>query len=223
MSIAAWVAHRPSPACASIRGQGKPNIPRPRILPVRESDCLVAELRGLDLRYVSTKFSDYTKTPFFQDPGPATDEAWEALMAGMLIRVTAEELSPANQSSILLPQDSNQLAWLGVYHDLHCINTLRRWIHRDYYHPNLTGAEFNKFQAHTSHCLDMLRQTVQCHADAYLMTFRWTDSEPKPAFNPAMPRRTCVDFDLMRQSLKPRFVGLEEIQGLKNPLMNQGM
>lgn len=70
------------------------------------------------------------------------------------------------------------------------------------------------------HCLDILRQTIQCHADAYLMTFRWTEIERKPVFSPKMPVRTCVDFDLLRESLQPRSVELEEMQRLRNPTMN---
>lgn len=73
------------------------------------------------------------------------------------------------------------------------------------------------------HCLDMLRQTIQCHADTYPMTFRWTESEQKPVFNPKTPVRTCIDFNLLRESLKPRSVGLEEIRGLKNPMLSKGI
>ncbi|RAK78074.1 uncharacterized protein BO72DRAFT_495607 [Aspergillus fijiensis CBS 313.89] len=208
------------------------------------------QLRGLQRHFVPTKFTDYSQTAYFQDPGSLADAAWEDLLGDMFIRVSTEELDLANQTSISLPRDDKHLAWLGVYHDLHCIvqppfllpypiknlhdelywksctysglkNTLRQWIHRDYYHPNLTAAEQNKLESHISHCLDMLRQSVQCHADAYLMTFRWTETQQKPEFNPAMPVRTCVDFALLRRSLQPRSVELEEIQGLENPLMGK--
>lgn len=68
----------------------------------------------------------------------------------------------------------------------------------------------------------MLRQTIQCHADTYLMTFRWTETEPKPMFNPRIPVRTCVDFNLLRESLRPRLMGMEDIRRLKNPLLKDG-
>ncbi|OJK01778.1 hypothetical protein ASPACDRAFT_42042 [Aspergillus aculeatus ATCC 16872] len=181
------------------------------------------QLRGLQRHFVPTKFTDYSQTAYFQDPGSSTDAAWEDLLGDMFIRVSTEELDLANQTSISLPRDDKHLAWLGVHHDLHCINTVRQWIHRDYYHPDLTAAEQNKLESHVSHCLDMLRQSVQCHADAYLMTFRWTETRRKPEFNPAMPVRTCVDFNLLRRSLQPRSVELEEIQGLENPLMGKEM
>ncbi|PWY64971.1 hypothetical protein BO94DRAFT_356730 [Aspergillus sclerotioniger CBS 115572] len=202
MSIAAWVTHRPVRSCSASRAE---------------------ELRGLERHYIPTRFTDYTQTAYFQDPGPTTDAAWEELLGGMFIRVTTEELQVTNQTSITLDGDDSHLAWLGVYHDLHCINTLRRWMHRDYYHPNLTAAELDKLQSHTSHCLDVLRQAIQCHADAYLMTFRWLETEQKPVFSPKVPMRTCVDFDLLQQSLEPRSVDPEEIQGLQNPLMGTDM
>ncbi|RAH41214.1 uncharacterized protein BO95DRAFT_507265 [Aspergillus brunneoviolaceus CBS 621.78] len=162
ISLASWVAHRSSPACSLTRGEGK-----------------LGELRGLQRHFVPTKFTDYSQTAYFQDPDSLTDAAWEDLLGDMFIRVSTEELDLANQTSISLPRDDKHLAWLGVYHDLHCIvqppfllpypiknphdelywqsctyfglkNTLRQWIHRDYYHPNLTAAEQNKLESHIS-------------------------------------------------------------------------
>ncbi|OJJ05902.1 hypothetical protein ASPVEDRAFT_308049 [Aspergillus versicolor CBS 583.65] len=72
------------------------------------------------------------------------------------------------------------------------------------------------------HCLDMLRQAIQYNADTYLMIFRWIETEDKPVFNPKIPVRSCVDFDLLREPLKPRNVGMGEIHALKNPLLNKG-
>ena len=41
-------------------------------------------------------------------------------MDDMVIRVSEEELSSRNQSSVKLPKGGH-MAWLGVYHELHCV------------------------------------------------------------------------------------------------------
>ena len=49
------------------------------------------------------------------------DEAWLKLLEPMNTRVTAEELAKRNQTSIALPKGGGYLAWLEVFHELHCI------------------------------------------------------------------------------------------------------
>ena len=38
----------------------------------------------------------------------------------MALRISAEEMRASNQSSVALPK-GGYMAWLGVYHELHCI------------------------------------------------------------------------------------------------------
>lgn len=48
------------------------------------------------------------------------DEAWKQLLANMDIRVTRQELQRNGRTSISLP-GGDYLAWLGVFHELHCV------------------------------------------------------------------------------------------------------
>lgn len=59
-------------------------------------------------------------SPYVGPPSEAVDKAWEDLLAPMTIRVTDEELQIHNQSSVSLP-DGGHFAWLGVFHQLHCV------------------------------------------------------------------------------------------------------
>ncbi|KAJ5092741.1 hypothetical protein N7456_008602 [Penicillium angulare] len=108
-------------------------------------------ISGIQLRYF-IKSTDYVQTPYFGEPGETTDAAWDELLGDMFIRATSEELAAANQSSITLPGGSENLAWLGVSHDLHCINSIRQSIYRDHYYPNVTAKEANKLRSHSGKC-----------------------------------------------------------------------
>ena len=72
-----------------------------------------------DHRYMSLRDS-----PYAGPPNPEIDYAWEALLETMNTRVSKEELQAHGQVSIQLPE-GGFLAWLGVYHQLHCIVSFR--------------------------------------------------------------------------------------------------
>ena len=58
-------------------------------------------------------------SPYAGTPSAKIDEAWQKLLAGINTRVTREELEQQGQTSVQLP-DGGYLAWLGVFHELHC-------------------------------------------------------------------------------------------------------
>lgn len=59
-------------------------------------------------------------TPFIGQPDPSVDDAWSKLLSNMSLRVIDSELDRQSTTSISLPHGGN-LAWLGVFHELHCI------------------------------------------------------------------------------------------------------
>ena len=77
-------------------------------------------LPGVSLSYQPKVYADFEKSPFAGLPSPVLDKSWHDLLANISLRVSAEELSSSNQSSVALP-GSGYMAWLGVSHELHCI------------------------------------------------------------------------------------------------------
>ncbi|KAI2468123.1 hypothetical protein F4781DRAFT_432668 [Annulohypoxylon bovei var. microspora] len=71
---------------------------------------------------------------------------------------------------------------LGVFHHIHCLNTLRRVIHWDYYGPRLANTKhpetFSK--AHSDHCIDSIRQALMCHANTAVYTTLWQNDIHEP-------------------------------------------
>lgn len=49
--------------------------------------------------------------------------------------VTAEELQKIGKTSVAIPsRPGKYLAKLAVFHQLHCLDRIRRFVHNDYYH-----------------------------------------------------------------------------------------
>lgn len=124
---------------------------------------------------------------------------------------------------------------------------LRKWVYRDYYHENATEVQIEHLRSHvgtslmvrskralfchalrfhfpvsdtsTDHCIDFLRQSAMCHADASLVSFEWDPLKEKPMFNASEAIHSCVDWTKMVRSVDERVVTEEEISRLQNPLM----
>ncbi|KAI4179243.1 MAG: hypothetical protein LQ346_007234 [Caloplaca aetnensis] len=78
------------------------------------------------------------------------------------------------------------MASLEVNHQLHCMNFIRKSLFPDYYSPPSPYAslEFSDppsvIKTHQSHCIEMLRQFVMCHADVGLITHHFVKDYPQP-------------------------------------------
>jgi hypothetical protein len=59
---------------------------------------------------------------------------------------------------------------LDVYHQLHCLNDIRKSIIQ----YNITGEKLDRLQTmHKFHCIDSIRQSLMCNADLSLIHWYW--------------------------------------------------
>ena len=65
---------------------------------------------------------------FAGKPNPQIDVAWHGLMENIKIRVSETEMERTGQHSVKLPEGGGNLAWLGVYHELHCLVSEYRFL-----------------------------------------------------------------------------------------------
>jgi hypothetical protein len=141
------------------------------------------------------------------------------LLNNMSVRVTADELAAHGQSSVALP-NGGYLAWLGVFHELHCVKMLRQWSWREHYFPNMTAREHTHQMVHIDHCIDWLRNAAICRADtSALAVFKWADRLPHPMLNTHRVQHRCVNWEALVASHSDRVVSHEEITSLRNPLL----
>lgn len=63
----------------------------------------------------------------------------------------------------------------------------------DYYFPSLSDQEEADNRYHNEHCIDILRQSIMCHADITPVTMRWGHTQRIPLGNFSSPHE-CVNW-----------------------------
>ncbi|KAF2240033.1 hypothetical protein EV356DRAFT_495882 [Viridothelium virens] len=101
----------------------------------------------------------------------------------------------SHRKSAKTEADSKLRIRLDVFHQLHCLDKIRIYLHRDYYamreHPQMQ-------LIHVHHCLDSLREIIMCRGDTELVTFEYVSEEryPNPRPNPNfLVERKCRNWD----------------------------
>ncbi|OAL37120.1 hypothetical protein AYO20_03598 [Fonsecaea nubica] len=119
--------------------------------------------------------------------------AWMVETAAVL-NVSREEIYSSGNAAALetvveLDQDNGGgfMGTLEVFHQLHCLNVLRKWTYWDHYVDTdpffQTRADHRR--EHADHCIDVLRQALMCKSDLGLILFHWVKGIqiPSPDFN----------------------------------------
>ncbi|KAI8946016.1 hypothetical protein F4801DRAFT_566111 [Xylaria longipes] len=104
------------------------------------------------------------------------DEAWDTLLEPINIRTTKDELRQARSPTsddIVQVSDGGYVSVLSVYHELHCLDALRRNIYPDYYYPNATTKKMETNIVHMIHCVDTIRRSLMCKADVAVYAAYW--------------------------------------------------
>ncbi|TVY24103.1 hypothetical protein LHYA1_G007966 [Lachnellula hyalina] len=139
---------------------------------------------------------------FRQDPSPEVDDAWKTLTDIGVVIITGEEVAKLDKDpkeTVKVPPswghgDDAHLAQPDGQHALHCLNALRRYAYREEYFPTQTKCPSNAtskialqpyHQAHLSHCLHILLQTLTCDFSTDMITHKWmaTQKFPFPDFS----------------------------------------
>ncbi|KAF2492905.1 hypothetical protein BU16DRAFT_620214 [Lophium mytilinum] len=156
------------------------------------------------LKYVKRPLWDNADSPFAQPPSPATDAAWDDLLSFQNIRVSPSELATQRENltnRVQLP-NGDYMGSLGVWHQLHCLDILRKAVHMDYYRHHLTNISHTAdifVVEHYDHCIETLRRSVMCHADVGLYSFEWV-GDSREARNKVLrsdAETVCVDWEAL--------------------------
>ncbi|OJD32482.1 tat pathway signal sequence [Diplodia corticola] len=150
------------------------------------------------------QYGDGGPTIWKAPPSEATDEAWNRMMGEHVFPVSkasVDKLRKDADVAVKMPghhhddgDDDQYMASVAVFHHIHCLDWLRKQIHRDYYYPNGTDDNFNG--PHTAHCIHVLMDQLTCHADLGVYLWRWMDDLPMPIADTNIWSK-CVDFDTL--------------------------
>lgn len=115
-------------------------------------------------RYLNTQ---YRPDKIFQSPpSDEVDRAWHNWLQehDHLFKFRKDKAQEVGlPEAIELYNDPGYGAYgLGVYHQMHCLNRIRKSFYPERYYPGETQHEV---MHHTNHCFDVLRQAVLCHGD----------------------------------------------------------
>jgi hypothetical protein len=85
---------------------------------------------------------------------------------------------------------SQYVVQLDVFHTLHCLNLLRKRLYPDVYPPD--GSEDGVY--HLEHCVESIRQSLQCSSDVSTIYWEWSQKESKMMGN-LKTTHTCRNFE----------------------------
>lgn len=111
---------------------------------------------------------------FVGPPKPEIDAAWDKLLKDEWPVLTDEEAEPFLPELRRLPNDNRYHFEPDMFHSLHCLNALRQALDKDYYRklPEFKAHDVSQFlkqddfdRIHMDHCIDRIRQALQCHGD----------------------------------------------------------
>ncbi|KAK5256068.1 hypothetical protein LTR40_010642 [Exophiala xenobiotica] len=171
------------------------------------------------VRYQSVKYNVSTEDNRFVGAGPEVDKAWREISYDMgdqwISKSDLDRLGmPRTSVEVAHPQTGQEGYRVGmeVFHQLHCLNLLRRVTFKEYYEP--LGGEFaagpEALQHHTEHCIEVLRLNIQCNADIGLFTLYMVEGDPQ-AWPQLNTKHMCRNFDGVRQWALDHSVGNMEL------------
>lgn len=121
------------------------------------------------------------------------DKAWNNVLEKRWFNLTVKEKRDAFGDKA---DEYLDFVQLDTFHLLHCINHLRKVIDADFYYPK----GLPPLRIHTDHCLDVLRESVQCHGDLTLIPYR-PDKNSSYYYSDSIQLHTCRNFDELRHWL----------------------
>ena len=168
-----------------------------------------------------------------QEPSPAVDEAWEEISAFSYHTISTADviaLGKDPRTTVKAPLSwgngpDAHIVQLDVFHQIHCLDSLRRAAFHDYYYPNSTtgvdghgtGEKHQLYRPHLKHCLHMLVQNLMCTANVDVITHNWVESQRHP-FPDFSINHKCRDFEAVRKwSAKDKIETKDMVENMEIP------
>ncbi|KAI8632404.1 hypothetical protein F5Y19DRAFT_492239 [Xylariaceae sp. FL1651] len=136
------------------------------------------------------------------------------------IRLSPDDLARLGRPKgkvIQLP-DGDYIGTLNVFHDLHCLRRVTRLLYESHYFPNITSEDRHLNLLHAQHCLDRLRQSIQCRGDISVATYLWDQRQAFPIAN-FTSLHECVNWDALHAWAHGRQVDVFEPGLLIHPTL----
>ncbi|CZR59326.1 uncharacterized protein PAC_09218 [Phialocephala subalpina] len=157
--------------------------------------------------------------PYSGYPRPELEEAWGKLLGNQNIRLPLEAVRyfGREEDAVLLPDGSGYVGTLNVFHEIHCVRWLHKFMYHDHYFPDADNTEFEANRIHAEHCLNQLRATAMCHGDVGIVPYSWVNDTLKPKAEAISHQ--CIDFEKLTEWVDERTVDMFEPGLLVHPTL----
>ena len=167
--------------------------------------------------YHSVQFDANITDSSYVGPTKAVDLHWGRVNFG------DQMILPSEMALLKKPLDSLQVTdprtgqlgyriGLEVFHQLHCLNMIRKATYAHYqddYSNGDFGVPQQELRGHLDHCIEMLRMNLMCHADIGVITFH--ELEGKGMWPDFSSWHTCRDYDALRDWAVDRVVATDPV------------
>jgi len=141
-------------------------------------------------------------------PSPEVDAAWRDLYEVGTIVLTESEASHLVNKTMLM-KDDKYVVGIDVFHQLHCLNKIRKALYPRYY---LNDTEIPLIHdMHITHCLNSIRQSLQCSSDIGVVVFQEQSIERLHSHAKILPsfnvQHSCRSFHGIQEWVKDRWAG----------------
>jgi hypothetical protein len=151
-------------------------------------------------------------------PNPEDDATWEEWELTRVYPVTRDELIKMGTDPSTVSKLEDDIWGLGddayasifdVYHQIHCLSSLRRIAYGSYYNLSMARAHTVKQrEIHINHCIDILLQSIQCNANLDLIPLHWVETQKYP-FPDMSIKKQCVNFDGLTEFRKKNSIDMD--------------
>ncbi|KAF5328245.1 hypothetical protein D9619_013402 [Psilocybe cf. subviscida] len=145
------------------------------------------------------------KSPYQGSPSPEVDRLWEELYSVGLQRIPKSDAARLPNKTAVIPGDPEgfYITELDVFHQLHCLNFIRKSLHPDYYPAQRLGTLENNM--HVSHCVDSIRQSLMCSADISTVVWQWDATQQNNTFRGGVAHK-CRNFGMIQDWARERAI-----------------
>ncbi|KAF7538532.1 hypothetical protein G7054_g2870 [Neopestalotiopsis clavispora] len=172
----------------------------------------------------NTFWPDVIPSIFQQLPSPEVDRGWERYGDTKAIAIRRNEIDRLGLDARSLwpwPEDvagpDEYMDVLDMFHQIHCLDHLRRVNFPEYYGDLKTkyeNATFS-FEQHNLHCQNLLLNVITCHADLEIVTFNKVEGIHGP-FADFSANRKCRNFEDILAWKEENEIGLTA-ESMKTP------
>ncbi|RDW63337.1 hypothetical protein BP6252_10882 [Coleophoma cylindrospora] len=138
-----------------------------------------------------------------QLPNTEADKIWAEIELTRTIPITADEVRKLGKDPATVAKFEDSFWHLGpdaymaqidVFHQLHCLNSLRKLAYPEIYgEPNTSTTFPELFLVHHNHCIDILMQHIMCQASPEMYTMQWVETQTYP-FPDFSINKKCKNF-----------------------------